>query len=125
MKSISDILQENKLVAKFDKNIKLTFTITKSQHSEERQSRDENDYISDDEILETLRKASEDIVNDLVNDKIDIEDRFVVRDSYTNLNIVCVAHHGKSDEEIKIDVVTVIRTEKLWNTHDNWVIMIR
>ena len=125
MKSIVDILKENKLVAKFDKNIKLTFAITKSQHSEDRQNRDENDYISDDEILETMRKASETIVNDLVNDKIDIDDRFIVRDSYTNLNIVCVAHHGKSEDEIKIDVVTVIRTEKFWNTQNNWVIMIR
>ena len=130
MKSIVDILnssilKENKLVAKFDKNITLTFTITKSPHSEERQGRDENDYISDDEILETVRKASETIINDLVNNKIDIDDRFIVRDANTNLNIVCVAHHGKSNEEIKIDIVTVIRTEKFWNTQKNWVVMIR
>lgn len=126
MKSLREHITE--ALMKFEKKFELEFTINKSFHATERQSRhgeDEDHFISDDEILETVKKASERIIEDIVQDNISIEDRFVIRDSNTDLNIVCQLHHGTAKDKLRVDIVTLIRTDKFWNTKQNWVVVIR
>ena len=126
MKSLREHITE--ALMKFEKKFELEFTINKSFHATERQSRhgeDEDHFISDDEILETVKKASEKIIEDIVQDNISIEDRFVIRDSNTDLNIVCQLHHGTAKDKLRVDIVTLIRTDKFWNTKQNWVVVIR
>lgn len=126
MKSLREYITE--ALMKFEKKFELEFTINKSFHAIERQSRhgeDEDHFISDDEILETVKKASERIIEDIVQDNISIEDRFVIRDSNTDLNIVCQLHHGTAKDKLRVDIVTLIRTDKFWNTKQNWVVVIR
>lgn len=126
MKSLREHITE--ALMKFEKKFELEFTINKSFHATERQSRhgeDEEHFISDDEILETVKKASERIIEDIVQDNISIEDRFVIRDSNTDLNIVCQLHHGTAKDKLRVDIVTLIRTDKFWNTKQNWVVVIR
>ena len=118
------------IMAKFSKDIKLDFTLNKSVHAGERQSRhgsDENTFISDDEILETIKKCSERIIEDMISNKIDIGERFVVQDPFQSpmLNVVCQTHQGAAKDEIRVDIVTVIRTDKFWNTNKNWIIRIK
>ena len=132
MKTLFEYLSEAAppTMAKFTKDIRLDFTIAKSYHAADRQSRHDDeglDEISDDEILETVRKCSERIIEDMIANKIDIGDRFVVQDAYQSpmLNIVCQTHQGSSKDEIRVDIVTVIRTDKFWNTKKNWVIRIK
>jgi len=113
---------------KFEKQFEIEFTINKSFHAKERQSRhgDDNDsYISDTEILEEVKRASKQIIEDIINNNIDIEDRFIIRDSNTDLNIVCCLHKGTNKDRLRVDIVTVIRTDKFWNTKNNWVIVIK
>jgi hypothetical protein len=126
MKSLKDFILEREM--KFEKKFELEFTINKSFHATERQSRhgsDEEHFISDDEILETVKKASKTIIEDIINDNINIDDRFIVRDANTDLNIVCQLHRGTSKDSLRVDIVTLIRTDKFWNTKQNWVVMIR
>ena len=129
MKSLKDFILEGREM-KFDKKIELEFTINKSFHAIDRQSRhgnDEEHFISDDEILETVKKASEKIIEDIIHQNIDMgeKSRFVVRDGNTDLNIVCQLHHGTKKDGVRVDIVTVIRTDKFWNTRQNWVIVIK
>ena len=101
MKSLKDFILEKEM--KFEKKFELEFTINKSFHATERQSRhgdDEEHFISDDEILETVKKASKTIIEDIINDNINIDDRFIVRDANTDF-------------------------DKFWNTKQNWVVMVR
>lgn len=126
MKTVIEAIRE--IMAKFSKDIKLEFALSKSFHATERQGRhgtEEDKFISDDEILETVKKCSKRIIEDIVNDNISIDDRFIVRDTNTDLNIVCQLHRGTNKDELRIDIVTVIRTEKFWNTKNNWVITIK
>jgi len=126
MKSLYSTILEADM--KFEKKFELEFTINKSYHAADRQSRhgsDKDHFISDDEILEEVKKASETIIQDIVNDNINIDDRFIVRDANTDLNIVCQLHHGTAKDKLRVDIVTVIRTEKFWNTRNNWVCVIR
>jgi len=126
MKSLFEHITE--AIMKFEKKFELEFTINKSFHATERQSRhgeDEEHFISDDEILEEVKKASETIIEDIVQDNINIGDRFIIRDANTDLNIVCQLHHGTAKDKLRVDIVTLIRTDKFWNTKQNWVIVIR
>lgn len=126
MKSLFEHITES--IMKFEKKFELEFTINKSFHASERQSRhgnDEDHFISDDEILEEVKKASETIIEDIVQDNINIGDRFIIRDTNTDLNIVCQLHHGTAKDKLRVDIVTLIRTDKFWNTKQNWVIVIR
>lgn len=128
MKSLKEFILESEM--KFDKKFELEFTINKSVHATERQSRhgdDEEHFINDNEILETVKKASEKIIEDIIHDNINmaIKSRFIIRDSNTNLNIVCQLHHGTKKDGVRVDIVTVIRTDKFWNTRQNWVIVIK
>ncbi len=128
MKSLKDFIVEREM--KFEKKFELEFTINKSLHASERQSRhgdDEEHFISDDEILETVKKASEKIIEDIIHQNIDMafKSRFIVRDDNTDLNIVCQLHHGTKKDGVRVDIVTLIRTYKFWNTKQNWVIVIR
>jgi hypothetical protein len=126
MKSLQEHITE--ALMKFEKTFELEFTISKSYHATQRQSRhgdDEDHYISDDEILEEVKKASKTIIEDIINDHINIDDRFIARDSNTDLNIVCQLHRGTAKDKLRVDIITVIKTEKFWNTKQNWVVMIR
>ena len=126
MKTIKEFISE--AMMKFDKTFELEFNIDKSKHSSERKSshaKDDEHFISDDEILEEVKKASKTIIEDIINDKINLEDRFIVRDANTDLNIVCQLHAGTNKDSLRVDIVTVIRTDNFWNTKQNWVVMIR
>lgn len=131
IKSFAEI-NEAIAVGKFSKNLTVGFTINKSFHAKERQSRhlDNNDtkqsdnYISDEEIIATAEKAGKKIVEDILNNHIDIDDRFVIQDSYTNLNIVCALHKGSTPDNLQVDIVTVIYTDKFWNTKNSWIVKI-
>ena len=128
MKPLYTYINEAKPIGDFTKKVEFDIRISKSFHAGERQSRhgeDDRNFISDDEIVETVRQASEKILEDIVNDHINIDDRFIVRDANTDLNVVCQLHRGTSPDRLQIDIVTVIRTDNFWNTKNNWVVMVR
>ena len=131
IKSFAEI-NEAIAVGKFSKNLTVGFTINKTFHAKERQSRhlensdtkQSDNYISDEEIIATAEKAGKKIVEDILNNHIDIDDRFVIQDSYTNLNIVCALHKGSTPDNLQVDIVTVIYTDKFWNTKNSWIVKI-
>ena len=128
MKSLKDFLNESR-IGKISKTIKIDIRLEKTVHADERQSRHGTSidkFISDDEIIETVRAGSERIIKDVLNDKISIGNKFVVRDANTDLNIVCKLEQGKTSDELVVVIITVIRTGKFFNQADtNWVVMVR
>lgn len=128
MKSLKEFLSESR-IGKISKTIKIDIRLEKTVHADERQSRhgtSVDKFISDDEIIETVRAGSERIIKDVLNDKISIGNKFVVRDANTDLNIVCKLEQGKTSDELVVVIITVIRTGKFFNQSDtNWVVMVR
>lgn len=128
MKSLKEFLNESR-IGKISKTIKIDIRLEKTVHADERQSRhgtSVDKFISDDEIIETVRAGSERIIKDVLNDKISIGNKFVVRDANTDLNIVCKLEQGKTSDELVVVIITVIRTGKFFNQADtNWVVMVR
>ena len=128
MKSLKEFLNESR-IGKISKTIKIDIRLEKTVHADERQSRhgtSVDKFISDDEIIETVRAGSERIIKDVLNDNISIGNKFVVRDANTDLNIVCKLEQGKTSDELVVVIITVIRTGKFFNQSDtNWVVMVR
>lgn len=127
MLSLSQYLNEAEKVGKIKKNITLDFEIAKTAHAQERQDRhaaEGGETISDDEMLETVRKASERIIEDTLANKIDVGDRFIVREKNTGLNLVCSMRNGEHRDSFIITVITCMRVEGFRNPKDSWVIII-
>lgn len=116
-------LNEGKPIGHFHKNMSIDIVLDKTFHSAQRQTRhgqDERNYISDEEIIETVRRASEKIIDDLLFGKIRIGRRFIVHDTNTDLNIVC-SPNGY-DEPLIISIITVMRTDNFNNQYGTYVI---
>lgn len=127
MQSLSSYLAEATKVGSLKKSISLDFLIAKTAHAEERQDRHSEqggEKISDDEILETIRKASESIVEDTLANHIDVGDRFIVREPNTDLNLVCSMSRGEKRDSFLITIITCMRVKGFRNQRDSWVIVI-
>lgn len=127
MKHLNEYLNESTKVGKISKNITLDFVISKTAHAQERQDRhteEGGDKISDDEILETVHKASERIIEDTLANHIDVGDRFIVREPNTDLNLVCSMARGDKRDSFTITIITCMRVKGFRNPKDSWVIVI-
>lgn len=129
VKSI-DQLNEAKAMGAFNKNITIKFNIGKTLHASERQSRhmkddgDVDNYITDEEIMALLQKASPKIITDVINNHIDVEEKFQVKDPYTFLHLVCILHRTNKENELTCDVITVMREEFFRNKEREWIVEI-
>lgn len=118
-------LYEGKPIGHFHKNMSIDIVLDKTFHSFQRQTRHGNDnrnFISDEEIIETVRRASEQIIDNLLFGKIRIGKRFIVHDTNTDLNIVC-SPNGY-DEPLIISIITVMRTDNFNNQYGTYIINI-
>lgn len=121
MKSLYEYMLEKNM--EFDTKIELEFTINKSIHATERQTRHgEDNIISDDEILEETKRAAESIIEDILQNNIKLGARFIVRNKKSNLNIVCSLHKGNAKDHFRVDIITVMRIEDFHNQYNTWVI---
>lgn len=106
--------------------VEIRIEIEKPPHAADRQWRHGVDEkITDDEIIETVEKAIEQITIDLMQDEFDIyqnEDnyptkgvkagdfnRFVIKNKENELNIVCILKPG--DWEFTLTVITVMKKD--------------
>ena len=125
---LSDVrtkLLEGTIIGQFHKNMPIEIVIDKTFHSSQRQTRHGSDargYISDDEIIETVRKASEQIIDSIIFGKIRLGKRFIVHDTNTDLNIVC-SPNG-TGEPLIISVITMMRTDNFNNQFGTYIIEI-
>ena len=94
--------------------VEIRIEIEKHAHTMDRQWRHGLDEkITDDEIIECVELAVEQITIDLMHDEFDVYDqkgelnRFIIRNTENNLNIVCVLEPG--EWEFKLIVITVMK----------------
>ena len=94
--------------------VEIRIEIEKNPHTMDRQWRNGLDEkITDDEIIESVELAVEQITIDLMSDEFDVYDqkgelnRFIIRNTKNNLNIVCVLEPG--EWEFKLIIITVMK----------------
>ena len=96
--------------------VEIRIEIENPTHAADRQWRHGvDDRITDDDIIETVELAIEQLTIDLMQDELDIYDengefnRFVIRNKENNLNIVCILQPG--EWEFKLTVITVMKKD--------------
>jgi hypothetical protein len=107
--------------------VEIRIEIEKHAHTMDRQWRHGLDEkITDDEIIESVELAVEQITIDLMHDEFDVYDkkgelnRFIIRNTDNNLNIVCVLQPG--EWEFKLIVITVMKKEDFKTNPGQYVV---
>ena len=77
-----------------------------------------DNVITDDEIVEVVENSIEKLTIDLMHDKLNVEDRFVIKDN--DLHIVGVLKSG--DEYFTMILITVDRREDFRIARDQYVL---
>lgn len=122
--------------------VEIRIDIEKVFHAGERQYRHgalKDDVISNDDIIETIELAIEDLTIALMQDKFDIyqkEDdyptkgikagepnRFVIKNKTNDLNIVCELSPGEN--EFTLTVITVMKKPDFRTYHGQYVIEVK
>ena len=93
-------------IGKLQKNIKIKVEIDSTVHSDERKSRHDDITITDSDIMRTADKALPEITDQLLFDKMNIDDAIHIKDSKTDLNLV--AQLQGSGDKIKLVIITVM-----------------
>lgn len=97
-------------IANIVQSIRIVLEIDRTTHAKERQSRHgfgEDEYISDEEIVVTAKKAIESIGKMLLFNYIDIGDTICIKNNRTNLNLV--GQLKRAGDKIDLVIITVMR----------------
>jgi hypothetical protein len=95
-------------IANFNEEVPVEVVLDKSNHAGERQYRHgEENIISDEEIVEHIKRASKKILRAMILNSINIGDSMLVRDQQKDLNVVCMS--ARSGAGVKIIIITVMR----------------
>jgi hypothetical protein len=79
-----------------------------STHAEERLYRHETGVIKETEIIETIKKALQPIINDFANGTLSNHSEILITNSSTDLNIVGALTIGRQGQDI-FEVITVMK----------------
>jgi len=129
-------------LAYIKQKVEIRIDIEKVQHAKERQFRHVgtgNQQISNDDIVETVELAIEEITIALMQDQFDIyqnEDdyptkgvkagepnRFVIKNKTNDLNVVCQLESG--DNEFTLTVITVMSNPDFRTYNGQYVVTVR
>jgi len=111
-------------IGSINKDIKVHVEIEHGLHSIERQRRHDNvdKFISDKEIKELIDKSTEQIIDSLISDKINIGERILITDKESHLNVVGSLNMRRDDLVFK--VITVMKEKDFRNKLNTFRIFI-
>lgn len=105
---LKQIILEN-TIANLLKQINVKVKIDKTNHANDRQSRHDNYYINDKDIIDIVNSSLEKIAESLLFNKIDIGDYVLLKRNYDNLNIV--TNIERAGDKIDVIVITVMKKQ--------------
>ena len=110
-----------KTIGKVSQKINVVIQLDKTKHASDRQSRHEKE-ITDTEIKYTAEKAIKKIGHMLMMDEIDINDKILIQDTKSDLNLVgAIKRQG---DMLDLVIITVMREKNFRNTQGTKTIKI-
>ena len=117
MKNLKYFLNEKQIVGHVQKKIKIDLDIISTNHAIERLNRKDTEGnaayepIEFKEVNGVISKATEEIIDDLVTDKMDVnKDRFVLQRKSDGLTVVGVMN--SKGETLQFTVITLFRGDE-------------
>lgn len=115
-------------VGKITKDVKVELELQHTIHSIEHQRKhdSENDHISNADIKSVVDEATQEIINCLIEDKINIGDSILITRKSDNLNVVgAISLKNKYMDVLVFTVNIVMRTEKFDNKLNSYKIVLK
>lgn len=110
-------------IGKIKKQIEIELDLKHSMHSKERQGRSST-YIKDADIKMTVEKATEQIIELMINDTLSIGDPVLITDKETNLNVVGTLLNNKINDNVIFRIITVMITDSFYNKNKTYQIFV-
>lgn len=101
-----------KVIGKITHKINIVLQLDKTKHASERQFR-HGKPITDQDIMKIVTKATDKISKMLLYDEIDINQRIIIKDKNTNIQILCVIE--KQGEILDLVIISLMRDEDFRN----------
>jgi len=111
---IDNLVKES--LATITKPINITYDLNLTKHASDRKYRHSDFIIKDKDIIKLIDSAIPKLTNELIQDRIDINDDFVITNKNTNLNVVGILKHGKNDSEV-VFIIKTIMVKKNFKTN--------
>lgn len=105
---VREMLMED-IITTLKKTINVIFRIDKTGHALERQNRLGVTTINDKEIIDVVNRGIAEISKLLIFNKLNLNEKFVLKDIKTNINIVGVIEKSKSQGLLDFVIVTVMK----------------
>ena len=115
--------RKNKNIGDVKDNVEIRIDLEAVPHVLDRQYRHGVEKrISDEEIIDLVERSIEELTIALMQDRLNIEERFTLRDKNTHLNCVCVLK--PEDYNFKLIIITVMRKEDFTTPTNQYVLSI-
>src|ERR1035437_7324290 len=110
MKHIKNFKIFEKELTYIEKDVKIRFEIEASNHVMDRKYRHgPGAEISESDIIEVIENSIEELTIAMMQGRLVAEERFIIKNKETNLNIVAVIYSGKN--EFKLVILTIMTEE--------------
>ncbi len=110
-------------IGKITKEITIELDLKHSMHSKERQGRSTT-YIKDSDIKLAVDKATEQIIDLLINNTLNAGDPVYIYDSSNNLNVIGTLIANKNSDVITFKVITVMISDNFYNKNKTYKVTV-
>jgi hypothetical protein len=113
--------RKNKFIGDVKDSVEIRIDLEAVPHVLDRQYRHGiDDLIKEEEIIDLVERSIEELTIALMQDRLNIEERFVLKDKKTHLNCVCILQ--PEEDNFKLLVITVMRKENFSTPSDQYVL---
>ena len=103
--------------------VDIDYGVSRTQHAAERQSREDDDYVTNEEIADNVKAAFNKVAKSLIFNQLDIGDRVIIKNTDSHLNIVGAPLQAPNNV-IMFKLITVMRHPAFRNIKDTKTIRI-
>lgn len=115
--------RKNKNIGDVRDDVEIRIDLEAVPHVLDRQYRHGvEEKITEDEIVDLVEKSVEELTIALMQDRLNVGERFTLKDKDTNLNCVCVLE--PEENNFKLIIITVIRKENFTTPTGQYVLSI-
>lgn len=123
MKHLKNFKIFEKDLTYIQKDIQIRFDVEASNHTMDRKYRHGIDNAIDEgDVIDLVERSIEELTIALMQDRLNVDERFVLKDKNSNLNAVCVIKSGSN--EFKLTIITIMNAADFKTRSDQFVLEI-
>jgi hypothetical protein len=125
MKHLKNFKIFEKELTYIKKNIEIRFDVEASPHAMDRKYRhgiEKEELIEEGDVIDLVERSIEELTIALMQNRLNVDERFVLKDKDSGLCAVCLIQPG--DIDFNLTVITVMRNQNFRTGEDQFVLEI-